>query len=420
MSDLRSKVKNHSQFFKNTFWQYLLQVIKYLLPLATLPYLTRVLTPSVYAVVSYTTSFMSFAQVFIEFGFNLSGTKQIAALSDNSKNEAGRIVGAVLEARIILCGVVGVVVVLLSTQISVLRDNQLYACLAYFAACGRALAPDFLFQGKEEMGPLTLRYLVSKGVSTLLTFVLVFGPDDLLWVPALDILASTIALAWSFNSAYKMFGIKPHFVNLSYVSMSIKSSTLYFVTNMSASALNGLTTLFVGVAISSATEIAFWSLAMNIINAIKQMYSPIVNSLYPHVVRTRNCRFVNKIALVSIPFVFLATGLVVALSKVILFVLGGPEYVAAAPLLSALAPMLLFSFYSSLFGWPVLGAMGMVPALTRNVLLSSAVNLCCLVCITLLLPGMVVPFAISRVLSEGLLCVMQLVSTQKLGKRSAV
>ena len=39
--------KKHGTFFKNTAWQYGLQIIKYLFPLITLPYLTRVLEPEV-------------------------------------------------------------------------------------------------------------------------------------------------------------------------------------------------------------------------------------------------------------------------------------------------------------------------------------------------------------------------------------
>lgn len=408
---IRETFKGHTLFLKNTVWQYCLQAIKYLLPLATLPYLIRVLSPEGYATVSYTTSFMAFVQVFIEYGFNLSGTRKVA--SAKTLDELNSIIGSALRARLLLCVVVGVVVSIVSCFIPTLSNNLLYALLAYIAACGRALAPDFLFQGKEQMGPLTIRYLLSKGSSTVLTFVLVHGMGDLLLVPVLDIFASAIALVWSFASAKKLFGTRPIAVPLSTVMHDIKNSTLYFVTNMSGSALNGLTTVFVGLAISSAEVIAFWSLAMSTVNAVKQMYYPIVNSLYPHITKSQDFNFVKKILVLALPFVGVGVVLFVVLSNTFALILGGEEYLPAAAIMAVSAPNLFFTFFNSLLGWPVLGALGKVSTLTKNVLLSSAFNLIMLIIITVQFPDNIMLFAISRNVSEMLLFALDVIAVKK-------
>ena len=62
----------HKRFYSNVVWQYGLQIVKYIFPLITLPYLTRVLLPEGYAIYAYVVSFMTFAQTFVDFGFNLS------------------------------------------------------------------------------------------------------------------------------------------------------------------------------------------------------------------------------------------------------------------------------------------------------------------------------------------------------------
>lgn len=92
--------KKHGIFFKNTAWQYGLQIIKNLFTLITLPYLTRVLEPEGYAFYAYVISFMSFAQVFVDFGFNLSGTERIAKA--RLIKEENHVIGAVTEARLLL------------------------------------------------------------------------------------------------------------------------------------------------------------------------------------------------------------------------------------------------------------------------------------------------------------------------------
>lgn len=202
--------KNHASFFRNTAWQYGLQIIKYLFPLITLPYLTRVLEPDGYAFYAYVVSFMSFAQVFVDFGFNLSGTKRIAKAC--SVGEENRIVGAVTEARILLCVVAGVVVMVVASVLPLTQGNLTYVFFAFVAVCGKGLVPDFLFQGHEHMGPITTRFLISKIISTMLTFVLVHSMADILWVPVLDILSNGIALAWSFAAALRQFGTGIEFV----------------------------------------------------------------------------------------------------------------------------------------------------------------------------------------------------------------
>ena len=116
----------HKRFYSNVVWQYGLQIVKYIFPLITLPYLTRVLLPEGYAIYAYVVSFMTFAQTFVDFGFNLSGTKCIA--KSETVEEENRAIGAVTEARLLL-GVVTGAVVVVAWFIPITHSNMLYTCL---------------------------------------------------------------------------------------------------------------------------------------------------------------------------------------------------------------------------------------------------------------------------------------------------
>lgn len=70
-------------------------------PLLTLPYLTRVLSVDVYGSVAYVKSLMSYFQVIVDFGFMLSGTKEIAE-NVNDENRIGVIVGEITLARLMI------------------------------------------------------------------------------------------------------------------------------------------------------------------------------------------------------------------------------------------------------------------------------------------------------------------------------
>lgn len=402
---------NHRNFYLNIVWQYVLQAVKYLFPLLTLPYLTRVLEPEGYAIYAYIISFMSFVQTFIDFGFNLSGTKDVAKASD--QNELSEILGSVTQARLFLSVLAGIACLLLGVGIPLIRDNALYAILAYVAVCGRALAPDFLFQGKERMSPITLRYFLSKGLSTVLTFVVVRKPGDLIWVPVLDIIASTIALLWSLASAKRLFGAKLQLVPYARVVKDLRTSAYYCLSNMSSIVFSGFTTLLIGIVIVDQEQISYWSLAFTAISAVQSLYNPIINSLYPHMLSQGDYRFAKQLALISIPFVAGGTLLFVALSDWIVMLLGGELYLPGAYVLRLLSPVLLFSFYGMLFGWPVLGSLGKVKELTTTTVLSALTNIVLLLLLSIAGHASIGSFAIVRSFTELLMCVLRTTACQR-------
>ena len=408
---MRDMSDTHSSFYKNALWQYGLQLVKYVLPLLTLPYLTRVLEPEGYAVYAYVVSFMTFAQTFVEFGFNLSGTKQVVEARDS--RALGRVTGSITQARLSLCLLAGAACAIIGAFIPIMRENALYACLAYIAVCGRALAPDFLFQGKEQMAPITVRYFLSKGTSTALTFVFVHSMADILWVPVLDIAASAIALAWSFSSARKMFGLEIEWVAPRVYLKELARSGYYCLSNMSSTAFSGFTTLLIGVAIKDPAQISYWSLSMTAIGAVQSLYSPIINSLYPHMVAQGDFGFAKRLALISVPFVFGGTALFFVLSEFLMLVLGGAEYLPGAYVLRLVTPVLVFSFYGMFFGWPVLGAVGRVKELTATTLVSSLASIVVLVAVTAAGMASVAVFAVVRSLTEAFMCALRLNECRK-------
>jgi len=397
---------SHKNFYKNTIWQYGLQLTKYIFPLLVLPYLTRVLERDGYAVYAYVLSFMTFIQVIADFGFNLSGTKRIADTKD--KIRLNHIVGSITQARIFLCVLLGVAVLLMGQFIQIIRENFLYAILTYLAVCGKALVPDFVFQGKENMAPLTMRYFVSKGISTGLTFVFVHSISDILWIPLLDIVSSIIALAWSFVAMKKLFGIGISAASLSESFRDLKISSMYCISNLSSTAFSGFSTILIGILIADRAQISYWSVAMTAVSAIQSLYSPIINSLYPHMVVSFNYDFAKKMALIALPLVMIGTVLFVCLANPIVLFLGGKNYLAGSYILKIVSPVLLFSFYGMYFGWPVLGAAGKVNELTLTTIISSAFNIVILILLAFVGWISIIVIAIMRVLTEALMCSLRL------------
>ena len=84
---------------KNGIWMYLLQFFNAVVPILTLPYITRVLGSAGYGVFSIAFNIVSYMQVMVEYGFGMSATRKVA-LAD--KEDINELFSTVICARSIL------------------------------------------------------------------------------------------------------------------------------------------------------------------------------------------------------------------------------------------------------------------------------------------------------------------------------
>lgn len=394
----------HKSFYKNTLWQYGLQILTYLFPLVLIPYLTRVLGTDGYAVYAYVSSFMGVMQTIADFGFTLSGTKKVVDHKGDT-DALSHLVGNITAARFMLLAALLAVTLVICPFIPIMAENVPYVVLALVAVGLRALLPDFLFQGYEQMGPLTTRYFASKGAQVVLTLLLVHGSEDLLLVAAADIVGSTIGLIWSFAAIKRMFGVGVSAPTPRQSLLELKDSAIYCVSNVSSSLFSGFTTIIIGLALTDRTGIAYWSLTLTTVNAVQALYTPITNSLYPHMLNNRDFGFAKKLGLLAAPVLAVGTAAYCLLSEPIMLVLGGPDYIGAAHVMWMLAPILPISFYAMFIGWPVLGAMGHVKELTASTVVTGVFNVATMLAIYLTGVATLDAICIVRCLVEAMLLV---------------
>ena len=371
-----------SRFAHNTVMQYGLQAAKYLFPFITIPYLTRVLGPDVYAIRAYILAAMTFAQVFLDYGFNSYGTRQIARRQDDLA-AVGEETSAIALLRIVLCFVGALAVTAVTPFIPIMAQNPAYVAIAYVCVCFKAMLPDFVFQGLEDMGIITYRFVVSQAVATVLIFMMVHGPEDLLWVPTLEALAAFIAFVWSWGNVLRKRGI--HLVRplRDTLSSAFRTSSVFFLSNAATTIFTCLTTLMIGVLVEDAAQIAYWSVAMTSIQAIQALYTPITNSLYPHMCARQDFALAKRLLLIGMPVVLVGTIAFALLSDVVMLVLGGEQYLDGSYIVAMVSPVLLFSFPAMLIGFPVLAAVGQEKQLTTSSVVSSLFHIAGLIALAL-------------------------------------
>jgi len=151
---MRNLLKNirigiNSTIGKNIISLYFLQISYYVLPLITIPYLVRVLGPEKFGLVAFGQSFITFFVLFVNYGFDLTVTREISVKHKNNK-EVSRISCSVWVAKALLCSIGLLVLFLLIMFVPKMNQNSLLLLLLFGIAIGNMLFPNWLYLGLED------------------------------------------------------------------------------------------------------------------------------------------------------------------------------------------------------------------------------------------------------------------------------
>lgn len=332
-----------------------MNIAKMIFPLATLPYLTRVLSVDCFAVVSYVKAVMQYMQIFVDFGFMLSGTKDIVLVRDDKERLAIE-TGEILFARILVSIFALVVLLIMNECIPLLEDNKLFTLLSFFVVFMSLFFMDYLFRGLEIMEFITIRFVVMKAIATGLTFFMVKSDADILWVPILDILGSLVGILLVWKQIFKL-GIKVKISNIRRILFKIKESAIYFASEVSTTAFGALNTLVIGIWLPEM-QVAYWSVCQQLIGGVQSLCTPITNGVYPQMVKSKNINIINKIVKLLVPVLLIGCLFTYFVADYVVTIVAGVKYLPAGELLRYLIPVMFLGFFSMLYGWPVLGAIG--------------------------------------------------------------
>lgn len=338
---------------KNSIMLYGMTFAKMVFPLLTLPYLTRVLSVEMYGSVAYVKSMMSFLQVIVDFGFMLSGTKEIVE-NRNDKERLSTITSDIMAARIFIALFCLAGVFICTKFLPVLKGLEVYTVLSFGTVFLSIFLFDYLFRGMEKMEVITVRYILMRGIATLLTFVAVRNDSDVLFIPILDLIGSCVAVGLVLKKM-RDIGVRIRILNLKNVFWEVKLSFVYFVSNMATTLFTAINTLIIGVALSSK-EIAYWSVCMQMVNSVQALYTPITDAIYPEMLKSRSLKLIKKVSILFFPILLAGCIFTYFAAPVVIQIVAGKQYGGAYEILRLLIPVLFFGFYSILYGWPTLGS----------------------------------------------------------------
>lgn len=341
-------------------WFTLMQAANLLIPMATLPYVTRVLGPSQYGSFATALNLISYFQVLVEYGFNLTGSRSVA-LADTS--ELGRVVNGVMSAKIGLCAASLVLIAI--TVVFAPISSSVGVCLLALSGViiGEGIRQTWVFQGLQDMRAVTIGMVVVRLLAAGLVFVLVSGPADIYVYCLLYGLSSLLAGLVSMILVRVRLSVR--------IAPRIGKSTLtelkrgwpLFTASAMAVLFSAIGVTVLGFS-SSTAEVGRFAAVQKIPSILVLLYAPVGMALFPHVSSRHRQSFargktvVKRAAAFVLPATGLIAGALIVMREQIVEFTVGAEYVGGAALLTPLAIWMFLSITNNLLGVQVLVASG--------------------------------------------------------------
>jgi PST family polysaccharide transporter len=156
---------------------YGIQAATFLVPLVTLPYLTRVLGPDGWGRLAFADSLGRSIAVLVEFGFQLSATRAISEVRGSAEERALRVSG-ILGGQALLALAVTVLMALVMLASGAARGRGAILWVALAQGCALAFSPIWYFQAMERARVMASLDIIAKALSALAILTLVHHPGD--------------------------------------------------------------------------------------------------------------------------------------------------------------------------------------------------------------------------------------------------
>tara|TARA_B110001452_G_scaffold14194_1_gene11655 strand:- start:5599 stop:6837 length:1239 start_codon:yes stop_codon:yes gene_type:complete len=255
-----------------------IQGTNFILPLIIFPYLVRTLGSEKYGLVMVAQSVALFLTIIVDFGFNISATREVANLK-NDKEKLSQFYWNVFSIKLVLIIITFLLLLGLIIYVDKFSVDPLIYLFSFGLVLGQAIFPTWFFQGIEKMQVITIVNVAAKLFFTISLFFVVLSPSDYQYVPIFNGLGFVISGLFGF--VFSLQYVKFIFPKLSQVKEIIENSSSLFFSNFAVSLYTSSNTLILGFFAGDSMAGIYASME-KLILAIKSLYSPFYQAIFPN------------------------------------------------------------------------------------------------------------------------------------------
>jgi polysaccharide transporter, PST family len=260
---------------------YVIQFSNYLIPLVLVPYLVRTLSPSGYGLGVYAQSFAGTFGLFLDYGFNLTATRQIAANREN-KEIVNKITSVVLFTKLFLSILVLIIFCSILLIVPSIRVNSLVMMLAFMGTIANSFLPLWLYQGMEKLASFSMYSLGFRILHVPILFFLVQNPNQTwlwLFVVAVANIFTLIIVWWDALSQLKIHIDLPDQFE---IINEVKQGFNIFSSQAAVSLYTTANTFILGT-MTDLTIAGYFAAAEKLTRIVFNLLEPVNKAIFPRV-----------------------------------------------------------------------------------------------------------------------------------------
>ncbi|WP_294319011.1 oligosaccharide flippase family protein [uncultured Chryseobacterium sp.] len=257
-----------------------IQGLELLLPLITVPYIVRIVGLDYVGLIAFLTSIIGYYSMVINYGFHLTGTKEIA---QNIENEAklSEVFNTVTYSKILLSLLSLFIFLITIFFVKKLNQNIFLYSLIFLNMIFNIFTPNWFLQGVQDLKIITFLNLIIKIVGTISIFIFVTSINDYILLVIIPMLSSCFVLLVSqfyISIKYKIKILKPDF---NAIRNQLKSGFFIFMSQLKITFFSNFNIVIIGFILNN-NAVGVFSSAQKIISALSALQVPIVSALYPY------------------------------------------------------------------------------------------------------------------------------------------
>lgn len=348
---------------------------EYIISFITLPYLLRVLGPEKYGAIAFVQVIINYGVLLVDYGFNLTAPRDIARVEASDRP---RHFSAIMGAKIAILSIILLIGIVIFSAIQTTIDMYLLVCMLPMLI-GNVIFPIWYFQGIQQMKFITVFNIMARIVSVSGIFILVQSREDYLWAAFLQsftpLLAGIIAMLVLLKQNPALFCL-PSLVDVReklYDGWDIFISTLFMNLYTNSN-------IFILGLMTNDTVVGYYAAASKLVDAVKGLFSPISNAIFPHVSvlfkesRERAVSFLCSVLRIIGGLSFTISLLVFVFAEQIASIVMGQGYEESILILKIISFLPFIIGLSNIFGIQTMVAMGMNRVFSRILMFSALLN----------------------------------------------
>ncbi|CAG5068539.1 Putative O-antigen transporter [Dyadobacter sp. CECT 9623] len=349
------KSNSMKQLGKNFLSLTLVQIGNYVLPILSVPVISRIIGPEKYGLINFAVAYVAYFTLLVSYSFDFSATRKLLKDPDNVDYRS-EVFSEVFYTQCLLFLVATSVFVATLFLVPDFASNRLVIIFSYLVCVASLFTQNWLFQAMQDLTKVAIFNLTSKLLFTISILFFVRKNEDYIWQPLLIGLIQTGIAVWSFVWALKNYKIKFLRFNLKRCFNVLWEERIIFFSLIFVNLYSSTNTVILGL-YQNPEQVGFYTSAQRLIVIAQSVLTmPLAQAFYPYIGRAfseskeSGLRVAQKLIPLIVLFIGSASVFIFVFGPLVIRLFYGEKFEAAIPVFQMLAIIPLLFALNNVLG----------------------------------------------------------------------